>query len=105
VVEEPQIVFHKAHQPDFVADLFDPDVLPGEYGAEVNFAPSYADTAAVGDRDGAVVEGILQLANATVGPVGLGLHKALRAPIHNRQDQELAGSRSSSRFKCPRCEA
>lgn len=63
MVEEPQIVFPKAHQPDFLADLLDPDVLPREHGAEVNFPPSYADTAAVGDRDGAVVEGILQLAD------------------------------------------
>jgi len=32
VIEEPQVVFYKAYQPDFIADLFDTDVLPGEDG-------------------------------------------------------------------------
>jgi hypothetical protein len=38
VIEETQVVFHKAYQPDFVAHLFHADVLAGEDGAEVNLA-------------------------------------------------------------------
>ena len=63
MVEEPQIVFPKAHQPDFLADLGDAHRLPGEGLTEVDLSLPDADPAAAGDDDGAVVEGILQLAD------------------------------------------
>jgi hypothetical protein len=37
VIEDTQIVPHKAHDPHLVADLFDADVLPGEL---IRFNPS-----------------------------------------------------------------
>ena len=61
LVEKAQVVVHKAHQPDPLADLFDPDPLSGKYAAQVDLASSEADTPAARDQDGAVVEGILQL--------------------------------------------
>jgi hypothetical protein len=33
------IVLRKAHQPDFVADLLDSDVLAGEHDAQLDSAP------------------------------------------------------------------
>jgi hypothetical protein len=39
MIEEAQIVLHKAHQPHFLADLFDADVLGGKDRAQVDFAP------------------------------------------------------------------
>jgi hypothetical protein len=49
-------------------DLFDADVLAGEHPAQVDFAPPDADSAALRDGDGAVVEGVFDLAQAGIGP-------------------------------------
>src|ERR1039458_1917180 len=67
LIEEAQVVFHKADQPDSVADLFDADVLASEHGAEVDLLLPDADPAAVGDRDGAIVEVILKFSDAPIG--------------------------------------
>jgi len=32
VIEEGEIVFHKADNPDVFLDLFNTDILPGKYG-------------------------------------------------------------------------
>jgi len=48
VIEEAQIVLHKADEPHLLADLLDADVLSGEHGAEVDLAFSDADTPTVG---------------------------------------------------------
>jgi hypothetical protein len=61
VIEETQIVLHKAHQPHLVADLFDTHVLACEYGTEIDLAAPDANAAAAGDRDRAIVEGVLQI--------------------------------------------
>jgi hypothetical protein len=61
VIEEAQIVLHKAHQPHLVADLLDAHVLAGEDGAEIDFAAPDANAAAAGDGDGAVMEGVFEL--------------------------------------------
>ena len=60
VVEEPQVVIHKAQHPDSIADFYGPDVLTGEHRAQIDLAASEADAAALSDGDGAVVEGIVQ---------------------------------------------
>jgi hypothetical protein len=62
LIEEAQVVLHKAHQPHPVADLLDADVLAGKDGAEVDLALADADAAAMGDGNGAIVEGVLQVA-------------------------------------------
>jgi outer membrane protein TolC len=38
VIEEAQVVFHKADQPDFVADFRNADILAGKHPAQVDFA-------------------------------------------------------------------
>ena len=61
MIEEAQVIFHKADEPDFIADLLNADVLAGEDGAEVDLPFAEADTAALGDGDGAVVERVVKL--------------------------------------------
>ena len=56
VIEVMEIVIHEGDEPDFVTHLFDPYLLPGEYGAEINFLPIEADTSARGHGHGLVVE-------------------------------------------------
>ena len=67
MIEEAQVVLHKADQPDFIANLLDADVLAGEDGAETDLAAAEADATALGDGDGAIVERILKLADSAVG--------------------------------------
>ena len=62
MIEETQVVFHKAYEPDFIAHFFDADVLAGEHGAEIDLAPPDADATALSDRNSAFVERILELA-------------------------------------------
>jgi hypothetical protein len=38
VIEEAEIVLHKSHQPDLIADFLDVDVLSGEHLAEIDHA-------------------------------------------------------------------
>jgi len=67
VIEEPQVVVHEAHQPNVFRDLLDAYVLTGEDAAEVDLATVEADAPAAGHSDGAIVEGIFQIAQALVG--------------------------------------
>jgi hypothetical protein len=62
VVGEPQVVVHKAHQPDLLLDLADAELLAGEDRTEADRALPDADPPAVGDGDRAVVEGVLSFA-------------------------------------------
>ncbi len=62
MIKEPQIVVHEADQPDFLGDLFDADVLSGEHLAEVDLTLSDADAATCGNGDGAIMEGVFQVA-------------------------------------------
>lgn len=66
MIEEAQVVVHEADQPDLVGDLFDADVLTGEHLAEVDLVPAEADTAAAGDGDGAIVEGVVDRVEAAI---------------------------------------
>ena len=60
-IEEAQIVLHKADEPHLLGDLLDADVLAGEDGAEIDFATTDADAAAVADGDGSIVEGVFEV--------------------------------------------
>ena len=61
MIEEPQILVHKAHEPDFLADLLEADVLSGKYSAQVDLSTTDADPAVTGDGDGSVVEGVFEV--------------------------------------------
>ena len=67
MVEEAQIIVHKADQPDLIRDLLDADFLASEDGAEVDFLPPEADPAALGDGDGPVVERVLEVRESAIG--------------------------------------
>ena len=49
MIEEAQVVLHKADEPDFIANLLDADVLASEGGAEIDLG---AAGAAARDRRG-----------------------------------------------------
>ncbi len=67
MVENPQIILHEADEPDLVGDLLDADLLASEDRAEVYFLSSKADTTALGDGDGHVVEGVFEVRESTIG--------------------------------------
>jgi hypothetical protein len=67
VIEEAQVEVHEADEPDAVSDFPDTDALTGEGGTEIDFARAEAQAAALRDRDGAIVEGIVELWQAGVG--------------------------------------
>jgi hypothetical protein len=43
VIKEPQVVVHKADQPDLFRDLLDADILSGEDLTEIDLTPPDAD--------------------------------------------------------------
>ena len=57
---------HKGDEPDALADLRHPDVLPGKHMAEVDLPAFEADAATAGYRDRLVVKGIRELLEAAV---------------------------------------
>ena len=57
MIEEPQVVVHKADEPGSIADFPDPDVLTGEDDTDIDLAAAEANAAARGDSDGSVKEG------------------------------------------------
>ena len=67
VVKEPQVVMHEGDEPDALADLFDADGLASQGFAEADLFSIDAEPAAAGDRDGFVVEGILEFTDTGVG--------------------------------------
>ena len=68
MVEVAEIVAHKADEPNLFAHLFDTDFLTGEDGAEIDLLPIEADAPARGHGDGLVVERVIELGQAFVGP-------------------------------------
>jgi hypothetical protein len=65
-IEVAQVVVNEGEQPYLVADLFDSDALSGKHLAEVDSAFANADAPAMGDRDGAVVEWVMEFAQAAI---------------------------------------
>jgi hypothetical protein len=70
VIEEAQIVLHKAHQPDLIFDLADADVLSGKDSAEVDLAGADADAPTSGHRDREVMQGVLDFPIVSHGRFG-----------------------------------
>lgn len=68
MIEVSEIVVHDADEPDALAHLFDADSLAGEDVAQVDLAPVVADAATVGDGGCPIVERIVEVAQAPVGP-------------------------------------
>ncbi len=67
-VEEPQVVVHEGHPPERVGDLADSDLWAGKDPAEVDFAPTAAETTAAGGHDdGAIVERVFEPRQALIG--------------------------------------
>jgi hypothetical protein len=64
MIKKPQVVVHKAHQPDLLRDLHNADVLSGEHLAEIDLTPPDADATTGCDGDGAIVERVLQISAA-----------------------------------------
>ena len=61
MIEEAQVVVHKAYEPDFLLDFADTHLLAGEDMAKTDLALADADAPAMGHGDRAIVEGILGL--------------------------------------------
>jgi hypothetical protein len=59
VIEEAQVVVHKADQPDLLADFRDADVLSGEHGTQVDFPTTDADAAATAPPATSPIVGII----------------------------------------------
>ena len=51
MIKVAEIVLREAEEPDFVADLFDADLLAGKYDAQVGFLPVVTNMAASDDDD------------------------------------------------------
>jgi hypothetical protein len=60
-IEVTQMIIHKTDQPDIILNFFNADGLAGKDGAEVNLFATETDAAAIGDDNGFVVEGIIDI--------------------------------------------
>jgi len=69
-IEIPQIIIHKADQPDVVVHFFDAHRLSGKDLAEIDFLVAQTDATATRDHDGFVVERIVDVRQADVGTWG-----------------------------------
>ena len=65
-----EIVIHKAVEPDPEVGFFEADGLTGERSTEIDFLAVQTQSAATGDHNGAVVEGIVRFRNALIGSDG-----------------------------------
>jgi hypothetical protein len=59
-VDISQIIVDEADEPNSLVDFLDAEALSGEGGGAIDFLSIDADTAAGGDEDVAVVEGIIR---------------------------------------------
>ena len=66
MIEESQVVVHKADEPDSIAEFLNPDVLSGEHCAEIDLKVPETNAAALGDGDGSVVERVVQLVEPVI---------------------------------------
>ena len=68
VIEVAEIIIHEGDEPDFLAHLFDADLLSGEDGAEIDFPAIEADAPARGYGDDLVMERVIELGQAGIEP-------------------------------------
>src|SRR5581483_3202202 len=64
-------------------DLFDADGLAGQGSTQVDFLTKKTQAAAAGDHDGPIVEGVVRLRNAVVGPGGGGIDLGRRLHVQS----------------------
>src|ERR1700676_4232522 len=69
-IDVAEIVLHKADQPNTFFDFFDPQGLPCEDRAEINFFAVQTDASAVGDVNDAVVKRISKFWQAVIAGDG-----------------------------------
>src|SRR5271166_3259239 len=63
-VDEAEIVAHEADDPNAFVDFFDSGALAGKDGRDVDAFAMHADSAACGDEDVPVVQGVGELGRA-----------------------------------------
>ena len=66
-VDIAQIIVDEADEPNSLVDFLDAEPLSGQDGGDVDFLSIDADTAAGGDEDVAVMEGIFEIWEALIG--------------------------------------
>ena len=66
VVEVAEIIIHKADQRELIAHLFDADALAGKDDTEIDLLPIEANATARRHRGGSVMEGIIEVWQASV---------------------------------------
>lgn len=59
---------HEGHEPYFLADLLDADILSGEDLTEIDFSAADANAITGGDRDRAIMQRVGQFAYTLIGP-------------------------------------
>jgi hypothetical protein len=69
-IDVAETVLHKADQPNTFFDFFDPQGLPREDRAEINFFAVQTDASAVGDVNDAVVKRISKFWQAAIAADG-----------------------------------
>jgi hypothetical protein len=64
--DEAEIVAHEADDPNAFVDFFDSEALAGKDGRDVDAFSVHADSAACGDEDVSVVQGVAELGQAVI---------------------------------------
>jgi hypothetical protein len=65
-IDEAEIVAHEADDPNAFVDFFDSQALAGKDGRDVDAFSVHADSAACGDEDVAIVQGICEFGQAVI---------------------------------------
>ena len=71
-IDVPEIVLHKADQPNTFIDLLDTDSLTSKDRTEVDFFTVQTNAPTVGDVDHLVVERVVEFRQSAVGAGGRG---------------------------------
>jgi hypothetical protein len=72
-IDVPEIVLHKAEQPNTFFDLLDTDSLASKDRAEVDFFAVETNAPAAGDVDSLVVKRVVEFRQSAVGAGGRGI--------------------------------
>ena len=88
-IDIAQIIVDEGDEPNSLVDFLDTEALSGQDGGNVDFLSVDADTAAGGDEDVAVVEGVFEVGEAPLVLVAIDISK-----LRNDALIEGAGDRS-----------
>lgn len=58
---------HEGDEPDALVDLLDAEPLAGEHGRDLDLLAVHADASAGGDEDIAVMQGVNEFGQASIG--------------------------------------